>query len=148
MSFQVQLTSSLLWKDINFINNLDRINALAERSEGFIWRLKDDGGNATAINPFGDDSIIVNLSVWETPQSLENYVWKTAHKHIYARRGEWFESMETMHLAMWWVEPGTEPTADEARERLAYLQANGNSDYAFGWDGLPNVEMWKQARCA
>ena len=35
-----------------FMQNLDRVNALAERSEGFVWRLKDDSNNATAFRPF------------------------------------------------------------------------------------------------
>ena len=131
-----------------FVNNLDRINGIAERSPGFIWRLKDESGDATAIGGYDDPRIIVNLSVWETPQALENFVWQTVHKQFYSRRAEWFDVMDNMHFAMWWVEEGTEPTVEEARQRIEYLQAHGPSDYAFGWDHLPTVKLWKEARCA
>ncbi len=132
----------------DFVDNLDRINAIAERSEGFVWRYKDECGNATNTDAFDNPLIIVNLSVWQDAKTLERFVWQTAHKQIYARRAEWFEVMDKMHFAMWWVKEGTRPTVDEARERLEFLQANGPSDYAFGWESLPNVQMWREARCA
>ena len=74
-----------------FMGNLDRINALAERSEGFVWRLKDDSNNATAIRPASDPTMAVNLSVWESVEALERFVWATVHKQFYNRKGEWFE---------------------------------------------------------
>ena len=132
----------------DFVNNLDRVNAVAERSEGFVWRLKDEDGNATSIQAFDDPRVIVNLSVWQTPETLEKFVWQTVHKQVYARRAEWFAVMEKMHFAMWWVDEGHEPSALEARERLEHLQAHGDSDHAFGWEHLPNVQMWKEQRCA
>jgi Domain of unknown function (DUF3291) len=70
-----------------FISNLDRINALAERSEGFVWRLKDESNNATAIRPASDPTMAVNLSVWESVEALERFVWATAHKQFYNRKG-------------------------------------------------------------
>ena len=73
------------------MNNLDLVNGLAERSKGFVWRLKDDSGNATNIRPFADPSMIVNLSVWENVEALERFVWQTVHKRFYGRRPEWFE---------------------------------------------------------
>ena len=74
------------------MSNLDRINALAERSEGFVWRLKDDSNNATAIRPDNDPTMAVNLSVWESAEALERFVWTTVHKQFYNRKGQWFES--------------------------------------------------------
>ena len=74
-----------------FMTNLDRINALAERSEGFVWRLKDDSNNATAIRPASDPTMAVNLSVWESVETLERFVWTTVHKQFYNRKGDWFE---------------------------------------------------------
>ena len=131
-----------------FMDNLDLVNGIAERSPGFVWRLQDESGNATSIQAFEDPELLVNLSVWETPEALEKFVWQTVHKQFYARRAEWFEVMDKMHVVMWWVEPGAMPTAHEARERLEHLWANGPGDYAFGWESLPNVKMWKEARCA
>ena len=87
----------------DFMDNLDRVNAIAERSPGFVWRLQDEGGNATGIG-FGDDpDVIVNMSVWVDVQAFENFVWNTLHKQFYARRTEWFGAMVSNHLVMWWV---------------------------------------------
>ena len=76
-----------------FMTNLDRINALAERSEGFVWRLKDESNNATAIRPASDPTMAVNLSVWESVEALERFVWATVHKQFYNRKGDWFEKL-------------------------------------------------------
>ena len=77
-----------------FMDNLDRVNAIAERTEGFIWRLKDESNNATAIRPAGDPAMAVNLSVWESVEALERFVWATVHKQFYNRKAEWFERPE------------------------------------------------------
>lgn len=130
-----------------FMDNLDRVNAIAERSDGFIWRLKDDSGNATAIRPFPDENMALNLSVWRDAESLEHYVWNTVHKQFYAKRAEWFQLMSAHHFVMWWVEEGHLPTPQEAKERLDHLRENGDSDFAFGWSHLPHVKLWQQARC-
>lgn len=131
----------------DFMNNIDRINAVAERSEGFVWRLKDESGDATSISFYDDPRIIVNMSVWGSAEALEDFVWKTVHKQIYNRKGEWFEKMDTAHFVMWWIEPGHIPTLEEAHERLEYLRKHGTTEYAFGWDGLPNVKLWREKRC-
>lgn len=131
-----------------FMDNLDRVNAVAERSDGFVWRLKDESGNATAIRPFPDPNMAVNLSVWRDAASLENYVWNTVHKQFYRKRAEWFELMEAHHFVMWWIDEGHLPTLEEAKARLEHLQANGDSDFAFGWSHLPHIKLWQQARCA
>ena len=55
-----------------FVENLDRVNAVADRSDGFVWRLQDDSGNATDIHVFDDQSIVVNMSVWLDPTALEH----------------------------------------------------------------------------
>ncbi|MCO6186100.1 DUF3291 domain-containing protein [Rhizobium sp. L1K21] len=131
-----------------FMDALDLVNGIAERSDGFVWRLKDDSGNATEIDPFGDPQLIVNLSVWRDANALEKFVWNTVHKQFYRRRAEWFSVMKMEHFAMWFVEDGHTPTVDEAKERLEYLNEHGNSDYAFGWSHLPEVKLWLEARCA
>jgi hypothetical protein len=132
----------------DFMNNLDLVNAVAERSKGFIWRLKDDSGNATNFRPFPDPNMAVNLSVWESVETLERFVWQTVHKRLYGRRSEWFEPLDAPHLVMWWVQGGHRPTLDEAKERLEHLTAHGPSDHAFGWESLPAAQLWKTARCA
>ncbi len=132
----------------DFVDNLDLVNGIAERSEGFVWRLKDDSGNATSIQAFADPQIIVNLSVWENIEALERYVWQTVHKRFYGRRTEWFEHLAGPHLAMWWIGAGHRPTAAEARERLERLAADGPTEFAFGWESIPSAQLWKTARCA
>jgi hypothetical protein len=131
-----------------FMNALDAVNGIAERSDGFIWRLKDETGNATSIEVFEDPQLIANLSVWSDVESLENFVWKTVHRQFYNRRAEWFSVLEMSHFVMWEVEEGHEPSLAEARERLEYLNAHGDSDHAFGWEHLPDVKLWREARCA
>ena len=132
----------------DFMNNLDLVNALAERSQGFVWRLKDDSGNATNFRPFPDPQMAVNLSVWESTEALERFVYQTVHKRFYGRREEWFGKHEGPHAVMWWIAAGHLPTLDEAKERLEYLTANGPSDRAFGWESVPTAQLWKTARCA
>ena len=132
----------------DFADNLDRINALADRSDGFVWRLQDDGGNAIDIQADADPMIIVNMSVWRDAESLERFVWNTVHKQFYRRRAEWFSTMKDQHLVMWWVDEGHVPSVEEGMKRLEHLRANGDSDFAFGWSHLPHVKLWQQARCA
>ena len=132
----------------DFMNNLDLVNGLAERSKGFVWRLKDDSNNATNIRPFDDPTMLVNMSVWESVEALERFVWQTVHKRFYGRRPEWFEKLDGPHSVMWWVPAGHLPTVAEANGRLEHLAANGPSDYAFGWAGAPAAQLWKTARCA
>ena len=131
-----------------FVERLDAVNAVAERSEGFVWRLKDEAGNALAIQAFDDPDLIVNMSVWETPDHLEHFVWNTVHKQVYRRKAEWFDALASHHFVMWWVEEGHEPTLAEAREKLEKLDRDGDSDEAFGWAHLPHVKLWQSQRCA
>lgn len=132
----------------SFMGALDRVNALAERSAGFVWRLKSDGGNATDIKVSDDARFIVNMSVWETAEHLEQFVWNTVHARVYEKKANWFEAMATPHLVMWFVPAGHRPTVEEAMARLAHLTAHGASAHAFGWESLPNVKLWMSKRCA
>lgn len=131
----------------DFIAALDGVNAVAERSPGFVWRLKDDGGNATDIKVTDDARFIVNMSVWETPAHLEQFVWNTVHARVYDKKGKWFEPSPVAHFVMWWVPVGHEPTTDEAMARLAHLRAHGPCEHAFGWESLPNIKLWMSKRC-
>lgn len=131
----------------DFMNNLERINGLAHTMPGFVWMHKDDSeGHAMNIpTPWPDAA--ANLSVWETPEQLEHFVWNTVHKKFYNRKHEWFDAMETHHFVMWWVDEGHEPTLLEAKERLEYLDTHGNSDHAFEWSHLPHVKLWQTKNC-
>lgn len=114
-----------------FTGNLDSINALAENSEGFVWRLKDDDNNATGIRIFDDGSLLVNMSVWKNIDVLFEYTFRTAHAEFLKRRREWFDKMQEMHTALWYVPEGHTPAVAEAEERLAYLRKNGETPFAF-----------------
>lgn len=130
-----------------FMANLDRVNAVAERSPGFVWRLKDETGAATEIKVDEDPRLIVNLSVWESPDALEGFVWKTVHKRFYERRGEWFEPAGRPMFAMWFLPEGELPSLDDALARLERLQSEGPSADVFGWEQLPTVALWRSQRC-
>ncbi len=132
----------------DFMAALDRVNDVAERSPGFVWRLKSDSGNATDIKVGDDARLIVNMSVWETPAHLEQFVWNTVHARIYEKKASWFEAPAAPHFVMWWVPAGHRPTTDEAMARLAQLTAHGPSETAFGWESLPNIRLWMSKRCA
>ncbi|MGI9607115.1 MAG: redox-sensitive transcriptional activator SoxR [Acidimicrobiales bacterium] len=117
-----------------FMENLDPINALAEQSPGFIWRLQDESGNATAIRAFDDELILPNMSVWESIEALKEYVFKSDHARFVRRRREWFLPMDDMPvLTMWWVPAGHTPTLEEAKGRIDHLAANGPTDKAFSF---------------
>lgn len=113
-----------------FMNALDGINLLAESTPGFVWRLKDEIGNATQIKMFNDNTI-VNMSVWEDRDSLFNYVYKSGHTHYIGRRKEWFEMPKEAHMVLWWVPAGHAPSVGEAKARLMHLRENGPSETAF-----------------
>ena len=117
----------------DFVNNLDRINELADSSEGFVWRLQGDGNDATSLRPFDDDFIIVNMSVWDNLESLKNYVYKSAHTDIFRRRAEWFEKVQEAMVVNWWIPTGQIPTLTESKERLEHLRQNGSSEFAFSF---------------
>ena len=114
-----------------FVDNIDKINELAEKSDGFIWRLKDENDNATSMNPYDDEQIIINVSVWETKETFENFVYKTFHSDFLRKRKEWFLQFGKAHTAMWWIKAGEIPTMEDAIARLDFLQKNGASEFAF-----------------
>lgn len=134
-----------------FMNALDRVNGLGRRMPGFVWMMEGSGepgtGNTeTAIG--GDAHFISNLTVWETVETLEAFVWNTVHRQFYERRAEWFEVLGRMHFVMWWVPEGHRPTLPEALARLDHLRENGDSDVAFGWKYLKEAQAWKTHGCA
>lgn len=134
----------------DFMDNLDRVNGLGKRMPGFIWMMEGSGAPGTGNTEHaidGDPQAIANLTVWESAETLERFVWGTVHKQFYERRAEWFKVLGEMHFVMWWVPEGHQPTLEEALDRLDYLRANGDSEQAFGWSYLREAKMWKTHGC-
>ena len=114
-----------------FVARLDAVNAVADASPGFVWRLQDDDGDATSFRVFDDPELIVNLSVWASVEALTAYVFAGDHRAVLRRRKEWFVRMERPHLALWWIPAGHEPTLPEAQARLEHLARYGPTPEAF-----------------
>jgi len=114
-----------------FVDAIDAMNALGERSPGFVWRLKSDSGNATDIRAYDDPLMIVNVTVWESLEALRDYAFKSHHGEYFRRRAEWFEKMDTPSLALWWIPAGTVVDEVEGKRRLEILARNGPTPEAF-----------------
>jgi hypothetical protein len=114
-----------------FVARLAEINALAERSAGFIWRLQTPEGDATYLRPYDDDRILINMSVWGSVESVRTYVYQTAHAELLRQRQQWFEPFTGASLAMWWVPVGHIPGMGEARKRLEHIEKFGPTQFAF-----------------
>ncbi|RTE65751.1 DUF3291 domain-containing protein [Amphritea opalescens] len=114
----------------DFVANLNRINALAEESPGFVWRLQTEEGDATGIDYFGTDQI-VNLSLWASVEDLHHYVYRTAHVEIMRRKKEWFSRMGEAYMVLWWVPAGHIPSVEEAAQKLNTLRKQGPTAEAF-----------------
>ena len=115
----------------DFVDNLDPVNADAEAADGFVWRLKGDSGDATDVRVFGDEWLIINLTMWRDTNTLTAYMYQGRHREMLARRREWFERVQEAMTALWWVPAGHRPTVAEAESRLLHLRTNGPTPYAF-----------------
>jgi hypothetical protein len=113
-----------------FAQALDRINAVADASPGFIWRLIGEDPNDPAIVSLGP-SMLVNLSVWTDLPALSAYVYRSSHVEIFRRRSEWFLPLGAANAVLWHVERGHIPSLQEAVDRLRQLQTEGPSTHAF-----------------
>ncbi|MEO0575044.1 MAG: DUF3291 domain-containing protein [Pseudomonadota bacterium] len=116
-----------------FFDAVPKINALAERSPGFVWRLTDEAEEAKASALFGEANLAIAISVWENVDALREFVYASAHGGFLRQRGDWFVPRSAANKALWWVEPGTQPTVLEAKHRLDWLNKNGAGDIAFGF---------------
>ncbi|MDB5657817.1 MAG: hypothetical protein JWS10_432 [Cypionkella sp.] len=142
------------WDDprvADFVNNLELVNGIAEKSPGFIWRLTDEAmetAQATAdAVAIGDHRLASTLSVWMDLASLENFVWNTVHRQFYGRNAEWYDAVGNGNLVLWWVPVGHCPGFDEGMARWQHRVANGESDHAFGWSYLKEAQRWKTHQC-
>jgi hypothetical protein len=129
-----------------FFDALDRINALAEQSPGFVWRLTGEGNNATDLQPTPDPLLAINMSVWTDAESLFDFVYRTAHTPVMAKRRDYFERFDGAYQALWWILAGEIPTVSDAFSRLWMLERFGPTAHAFtfkarfpapGLDGPP-----------
>lgn len=114
-----------------FVNRLAEINALAERSPGYVWRLQGDSGDATGLHFFDDPLTIVNLTVWESADDLYSFTYHTDHIEVFRLRRGWFEQWPGPHLVLWWIPAGSTPSVEEAVARLDRLAADGPGPEAF-----------------
>ena len=119
-----------------FVSQLAPINALADSSPGFVWRLQSDSGDATSIQVYDDALIIVNLTVWESVEALREFVFKGAHHGVLRDRKRWFEKFDSPYTALWWVPVGHIPSPEEGKERLEHLRTHGDAPYAFSFRNL------------
>lgn len=127
-----------------FVDALATVNGIAERSPGFVWRIRDSQ-EAAAQAIIGDPRETFTMSVWETAADLEFFAWNTVHRRFMKNRHGWFLPPATPFLVMWWIEIGTIPTIEDALARLARLREEGPSEAGFGWDNLDGTRVWQTA---
>jgi Domain of unknown function (DUF3291) len=114
-----------------FVDNLERINALADEAPGFVWRYVQDDEQEAGRDVFGDANVLFNMTMWESREALMDYVYKSDHVDILRQRAQWFIPQNRPILALWWQAAGTRPTVTEAKHRLARLAQTGPSGDAF-----------------
>jgi hypothetical protein len=119
-----------------FVAQLAAINALADSTAGFVWRLQSESGDATGIKAYDDELIIVNMSVWESVESLREFAYKSSHAGVMRDRKRWFEKFEGPYMALWWIPAGQIPTPQEGKERLEYLRLHGDTPHAFSFKNI------------
>lgn len=129
-----------------FAENLQPINALADHSPGFIWRLQTAEGDATSLRVFDNEMMIVNLSVWESVEALRAYVYKSQHTDFLRRKKAWFDKLASVHFVMWWVPAGHIPTVAEAKAKLEHLANHGDTPAAFTFRQLFTPEQTAVSR--
>jgi hypothetical protein len=130
----------------DFVASLDRINALADGSPGFVWRLQTEEGDATELrSELLGDNVLVNMSVWSGIEALHAYVYRSGHVEVMRRRREWFERMREAYVVLWWVPRGHRPSIAEAAQRLQYLREHGPTREAFTFrDAFPAPDAERQ----
>lgn len=130
----------------DFAANLDFINAQAEKSEGFVWRLKDEANNATSLKLFDDDLIIINMSVWTSIDTLYNFTYSADHVRMLKRRREWFQKFSGVFIAMWYVHKDQMPAPADALTRLSYITQHGETPHAFGFKNRFTVQQFLDSK--
>jgi len=118
-----------------FVARLETVNAFADASPGFIWRLQTPEGNATDVRAYEDEMILVNMSVWASLEDLTRYAYasESMHRDVMKQRRRWFQRFDGPYVALWWVPQGHIPSVEEAKERLEHLCSHGETLYAFSF---------------
>ena len=119
-----------------FFDNIEAINAIADASPGFIWRSMDEETEAEAERVFAEPGLVFNLSLWESPQALRDFVYHSDHLQFLRKRAQWFRPRGGPAFALWWIAAGKQPTVTEARHRLDRLQHVGPSEDAFTFNSI------------
>jgi len=114
-----------------FVDELDRINQLADESPGFVWRLQEENGSAIEVRPYEDPMILINMSVWETVEALREFTYRSDHREVFRQRRKWFVPMKAPHLVLWWIPVETYPSPEEGKQRLEMLRRDGPTAEAF-----------------
>jgi hypothetical protein len=114
-----------------FVDQLIEVNQTAEKAPGFVWRLKSEQGDATSIRVYEDELILVNMSVWESIESLRDFTYRSHHVSAFRDRAQWFEPVGGAQLALWWIPNGYVPALEEGKSRLALIEELGASPEAF-----------------
>lgn len=123
-----------------FEDSSDFVNAVADRSIGFVWRLKEEGCDLPENDTgrlFGRPEVaLAMLSVWESFKGFSNFAHKTVHGQFVNRRADWFEHADAPSYGIWPVDEYHIPTLSEGKQKLLLLQQNGPSrsayDFAYG----------------
>ena len=126
-----------------FVSNLDGINALGDRSPGFVWRRPATDDAEFCARVLGNRCTLLNLTVWESVEDLYRFVWRTVHKQFYNRRDEWFVKAGKPNFVMWWIAPDHIPSIEEAVDKLLLLRTAGESDQCFGWRYAGHDGPWQ-----
>lgn len=124
----------------DFVNNLIKINTRGHNTPGFVWQLLTEYGDSTGFHEFEDERILLNMTVWESVEALFDFTYKSEHVEFFRRRREWFEKFDGVYLVLWWIPAGHHPTPQEAKEKLAYLEAHGPTPLAFTFKRRFTVE--------
>jgi heme-degrading monooxygenase HmoA len=127
-----------------FVEQLDAVNALADSSSGFVWRLQTLEGDATSLHPYDDELILMNISVWASLADFSAFAYASSSQHhrVMQHRRQWFQRFDGPYTALWWVSDDHIPSVAEAKERLDYLRTHGESPYAFSFKKtFPMPEM-------
>ena len=116
-----------------FVRRLDPVNAVADASPGFVWRYETEDEEPEEVRVFGDESILFNMSVWQTIEDLEAFVYRSNHLEVLQKKSQWFERSTRAPLVLWWVEAGHIPSVEEAKEHFETLWRDGPSATAFSF---------------
>ena len=116
-----------------FVRRLDPVNAVADASPGFVWRYETEDEEPEEVRVFGDESILFNMSVWESIEDLEAFVYRSNHLEVLQQKSRWFERSTRAPLVLWWVEAGHIPSVEEAKERFDILWRDGPGAAVFSF---------------